>query len=68
MLTSCLKDISKAQYMKQANSPTINHFYEKLLLLKGLMKTESGRRRAEARHAYLEGFLIQFFKEWEGEA
>lgn len=49
-----------------ANSTTVNHFYEKLLLLKDRMKTKTGRRIAAGRHRFLEGFLAQFFAEWEG--
>lgn len=51
---------------KKSTAPTINHFYEKLLLLKGLMNTATGRNLAQERHAYMEGFLDQFYKEWEG--
>jgi len=51
---------------KNNHGPTINHFYEKLLLLKDLMNTASGRKMAEARHDYLIGYLEQFFDEWEG--
>lgn len=52
---------------KVKNSHTINHFYEKLLLLKNRMNTDTGRRLAEKRHDYMEGFLQEFFAEWEGE-
>jgi len=52
---------------KNSVSPTINHFYEKLLLLKDRMNTEMGRKIAEARHNYMEGFLAQFYAEWDGE-
>jgi len=51
---------------KRNQSPTINHFYEKLLLLRGRMNTETGRWIAESRHAVMEKFLEQFFIEWEG--
>lgn len=50
--------------MKQT---TINHFHEKLLKLKDLMKTEAGKKRAEGRHKFMEEFLSQFHKEWDGE-
>lgn len=50
-----------------SDSSTINHFYEKLLLIKGMMNTETGRRLAFERHQYMEEFLAQFKKEWENE-
>ena len=52
---------------KNAEAPTINHFYEKLLLLKDRMNTEKGRAMAEERHRFMEAFLEHFYKEWEGE-
>ena len=57
--------MTKEEY-KASNAPTINHFYEKLLLLKELMNTETGRQMAEKRHQFMEGFLKQFYLEWEG--
>jgi len=45
---------------------TVNHFYEKLLKLKGLMNTETAKRMAEARHRYMEDFLQEFMDEWDG--
>lgn len=47
-----------------SDSSTINHFYEKLLKLKGMMNTETGKKLAEERHMYIESFLEQFFREW----
>ncbi len=58
-------NMTKEEYKKSA-SPTINHFYEKLLLLKDKMNTKTGKRIAEERHSYMEGFLTQFYDEWNG--
>ncbi|MEL4307183.1 HD domain-containing protein [Joostella sp. CR20] len=57
--------MTKEQY-KNSTAPTINHFYEKLLLLKDRMNTESGKKLAEQRHAYMETFLTQFYDEING--
>lgn len=57
---------SSAAY-RASEAPTINHFYEKLLKLKDLMHTGTGRKLAEARHRYMEEFLAEFYGEWEGE-
>lgn len=56
---------NKQEY-KNSEAPTVNHFYEKLLLLKDLMNTEKGKMIAEERHLFMENFLQQFFREWEG--
>ncbi len=52
---------------KKTTAPTINHFYEKLLLLKDRMNTETAVLIANDRHRFMEAFLDRFFKEWEGE-
>lgn len=61
-------NMSKEEY-KNSKGPTINHFYEKLLLLKDLMNTETGRKMAIRRHQFMEIYLEEFFKEynWPGE-
>jgi uncharacterized protein len=48
--------------------PTINHFYEKLLLLKDRINTPTARHMAEERHRFMETYLEQFYREWSGEA
>lgn len=57
--------MTKEEY-KNNEAPTINHFYEKLLLLKDKMNTPTGKQIAQERHRYMEGFLEQFYAEWEG--
>ncbi len=56
---------TKEEY-KNSKAPTLNHFYEKLLLLKDRMNTDSGKRIAESRHKVMEDFLAQFYREWDG--
>ena len=58
-------NISKEAY-KTSDAPTINHFYEKLLLLKDRMNTKTGKKLASERHAFMELYLNHFYKEWYG--
>jgi len=58
-------DQGKEAY-KNSTAPTINHFYEKLLLLKDLMKTKAGQELASKRHQFMLLYLSQFYEEWEG--
>jgi uncharacterized protein len=58
-------NMSKEEY-KNSDAPTINHFYEKLLLLKDKMNTVTGQRIAADRHKYMQQFLNQFYDEWNG--
>lgn len=57
--------MTKEEY-KNSQSPTINHFYEKLFLLKDKMNTETGRKIAQERHRVMEAYLEQFYAEWNG--
>jgi uncharacterized protein len=59
-------NISKEAY-KKSTAPTLNHFYEKLLLLKDKMNTPSGKRIATQRHEFMVQYLQQFYAEWNGE-
>jgi uncharacterized protein len=60
-------NLTKEEY-KKSKAPTINHFYEKLLLLKDKMNTHTGKKMAEERHKYMLDFLKQFYKEWNGQS
>ena len=59
-------DMTPDEY-KASTAPTLNHFYEKLLLLKDRMNTQTGKKLAEKRHQFMETFLSQFLAEWQGE-
>lgn len=58
-------NMTKSEY-KKSLSPTVNHFYEKLFLLKDMMNTKTGREIAEDRHRFMEEYLDRFYKEWNG--
>lgn len=60
-------NMTKEEY-KKSTAPTINHFYEKLLLLKDKMNTLSGKKIAEQRHSFMLQFLSQFKDEWQGKS
>jgi uncharacterized protein len=59
-------EMNKEAY-KKSQAPTINHFYEKLLLLKDRMNTVAGKQMAERRHLFMQQYLQQFYSEWEGQ-
>ena len=57
---------SSFEEYKNSNSSSVNHFYEKLLLLKDRMNTRTGRSMAKKRHRFMESYLKEFYKEWKG--
>ena len=61
------EEMTTAEYRK-GDGTGINHFYEKLLKLKDLMNTAYARKLADQRHEFMEAYLDQFYKEWEGKA
>ena len=61
------REMTEDEY-RNGRSSSINHFYEKLLKLKGLLNTDTAMEMAEERHELMEEFLHQFFKEWNGQA
>ena len=60
-------NMSEKEYFSNEGT-SVNHFYEKLLLLKDMMNTETAKRMAQARHDYMVGFLDEFMSEWDGKA
>ena len=62
-----MTNMNKADYHQNHNSTSINHFYEKLLLLKDMMNTETAKKTAMHRQAVMEDFLEEFMAEWKGE-
>lgn len=62
-----MTNMNKADYNQNHNSTSINHIYEKLLLLKDMMNTETAKKMAMHRQAVMKEYLVEFMAEWEGE-
>lgn len=62
-----MTNMNKADYNQNHNSTSINHFYEKLLLLKDMMNTETAKKMAMHRQAVMKEYLVEFMAEWKGE-
>lgn len=62
-----MTNMNNADYHQNHNSTSINHFYEKLLLLKDMINTETAKKIAEHRQAVMEEYLVEFLAEQEGE-
>lgn len=60
------RDYNSAEEYKKSDAPTLNHFYEKLFLLKELMNTATGKRLAQERHDYMTAYVERFKREWDG--
>ena len=66
MIRRSLQKVNSKEAYKKSTAPTINHFYEKLLLLKDRMNTATAQRIAQERHQFMKSYLEQFYKEWDG--
>lgn len=62
-----MTNVNKADYHQNHNATSINRFYEKLLLLKDMINTESTKKMAEHRQTVMKEYLVEFLAEWEGE-
>lgn len=60
------REYKSAEEYKKSDAPTLNHFYEKLFLLRDLMNTATGKKLAQERHDYMVAFADRFKREWEG--